>query len=82
MDYRTTRLLKQLGIIFLAAAVLTMLPRLLVASVFSLISLLITVAMIWILYQAFGPIVRDYLRRRQWPPRGPRPPQNRWSDRR
>ena len=87
MNYRTRNLLKQIGIIFLAAAIVTVLPGLLVASVFSIINLVITVAMIWILYRILGPILipiyHDYRRRygRKRPPPGRRPP-NWYSDRR
>lgn len=77
MDRQTTKFLKQLGIIFLAAAVLMILPRFLVSSLMSLINLAVFIATIWIFYRVFGPIYRNWRRRR-----GPRPPQNYYSDRR
>jgi len=77
MDRQTTKFLKQLGIIFLAAAALMVLPRFLVSSLMSLINLAVLIATIWIFYRVFGPIYRNW-RRRQ----GPRPPQNYYSDRR
>ena len=87
MDYKTRKLLKQIGIIFLAAAALMVLPRVLVASVMGFIQMAISIAMIWILYRVLapilGPIYRDYRRRHgRRPPKGRRPPQNWYSDRR
>lgn len=77
MNRQTTKFLKQLAIIFLAAAVLMILPRFLVASLMGLINLAVLIATIWIFYRIFGPIYRDWRRRN-----GPKPPQNRYSDRR
>lgn len=86
VDYQTRKLLKQIGIIFLAAALLTVLPRVLVASVMGFIQTAISIIMIWILYKILapilGPIYRDYRRRHnRRPPDGRRPP-NWYSDRR
>jgi hypothetical protein len=77
VNRQTTKFLKQLGIIFLAAAVLMILPRFLVGSIFRLINLAVLIATIWIFYRIFGPIYRDWRRRK-----GPRPPQNYYSGRR
>ena len=87
MKYETRKFLKAIGIVFLAAAVMMILPRVLVASVMGLIQLAVTVATVWILYRILAPIYHKY-RPRSYRPR-PRPrrpdgdwPQNRYSDRR
>lgn len=74
---QTAKFLKQLGIVFIVAAVLMMLPRLLVDSMMSLISLAVFIATIFILYRIFGPMYRDWRRQNRM-----KRPQNYYSDRR
>lgn len=77
MNYQTRKLLRQLGVILIAAAVMAVLPRLLIASFTSAISLAVLIATIWMFYRIFSPISRD-LRRRY----GKKRPQSYYSDRR
>jgi hypothetical protein len=80
MNYQRQKFLRQLGVVLAIAALLTALPRMLVASIMGLFSLVVTVVMIYALYRIFGPILRpiywDYRRRY-----GPKP-RNWYSDRR
>lgn len=85
MNHQTKKWLRQLGVVFLIAAVMTVLPRVLVSSVMMLIRTAIMIGMIYILFRVFGPIINNYLARQGY--RGPRKPrrrrsQNYFSDRR
>jgi hypothetical protein len=81
MNYQTQKFLRQLGVVLVIAAVLMILPRMLVASIMGLFSLAVTIIMVLILYRILGPILgpiyRDYRRRH-----GPKRRQNWYSDRR
>ena len=86
MNYKNKKLIKQIGIIFLAAAVMMVLPSVLVSSVMNILQLAITIAMLWMLYRILmpiiGPIYRDYRYRSRRSSGGDRRPPNWYSDRR
>lgn len=71
MNYATKKWLRQIGIIFLIAAVVTALPRIIAASFMLVTRLAMTIAMIWILYKFLKPIVIPYVQRNlpnaKWP---------------
>lgn len=71
MSYATKKWLRQIGVIFLIAAVFTVLPRVFAMGFFFLTRLVMTVAMFWILYKVLWPIIRNYINQRY--PRGVAP---------